>query len=1355
MDDRTKIAKQLVAYKRTHTDDQFDAFLHGMRVGYSPLQGRSRDTSDGEERRRKQRTLYYSSSSPSYSFEAPQSPETSDFFNLQFPWIGAGLASKASRATAKPHHSKHFEDGKPVGHECTDIAEHENNISYDDASPSTGETVAFSVFSIYDQLLSEHSHWRTNFPRLDLPVDSPLNILFVSDVNLFEPVTKEEQDIYFSNDSERLFTSLDIRTPPKDTSQRALLLLTNEFGSNIYRTPFGRFLSEDATRIGSYGLDEEHTGELSTLLDLVREPSVDFHKIVKLGQRSSLPLLSHYKETLEGPAEWLARKLLYVIRLRKLFTFQRDDQDAYMFLLLLPFVLHVCQRLAFVHTATLDVNSRLSSEEAIRYLRHYNDECISVFLERRLHSHLLGFHEPSVDEHTLLGFNALILDEDEPLETAFVAASKHVTLGKTVEVDEVHASKEEFLEMTKHLGVNDYLEFNLSQTCTWLFEPKLRNHARTQVSDLCTIITMMSEAERRVKLLDIMSASPHGRIPRYMFVGFISKEQPKSVLNYTTHVLQHYDHKMEIYIPEEPSTPYYLSSAHIVQTSFDTDPVFGNLSYSGNAPDIFSDDNNTSSSSSSSQLHEYIPPAEEDIFDMSFFDNTGFVGSRLSSSTREQSRTVLRKASYLDMRPRPDEKYAAYEHVVASEGTAIGEHVGHAVYVKDTGETKLLKYDGPRTRTLLEDFVLASSDKSDIKGFTGERLDLISASTTLNVDLVIDYKSNLSLSGKTKDRPYRMFVYLSQSFQVSEPFIFDTSEARGPQKVSLSLKVRQSTIPEHTNINFDSYSLYTNDDGIVGVNQSGFASVRLALLVKSKRGRSLELRVPTSILKKVKGRVNVQCKAVSLPFDVPDVKESDILAEQRKTVSIISAYIQENKSFYKKYPPVFSVLQYVTVFQYHCRTGVIPGSLFDMFRLPRSNEEFYVNIMRVSIQRLFPGVDISDVYSTWSTMEEPLKLRAAMAAVTIYASTCTYSQDAIDNNVAGKKWSRSNIELIDSFDTLRHTQTADCEDKDQEILQEVAEIKYNRKDFQSALMREVRKLFKRFIFFSTLCCVSKGSISFSDIAENKSGSLVAHECAIAIPNYTFFEALKRSDPEHTLLSAYSERTRGLGRNDRIYILEGTGNLDPLPREEDPQRKAVEKKVKKFSSGATSLLFEQYFYTASATSNDSFYKLFVNLMTPEFFVHRGLPCVEFLLVGKHNKRGVFFSDLLDIDKHLDVKIVETPRIPLITFNKSMRLVDDNFPQISLQPCSQELDITDEMRTIVRRLTCVNAPNRSEVPAHEHCDIMQCRFELMTERRITTLLRDAKSNDLNILCRIEALSRNFIDGKLFGCYTLIFY
>lgn len=1374
-----QIAKSIVVFKRTRTNDQFNAFLHGMRVGYTSLNDRQRgegeasssSSSSNDQRRRRQRFQDHQEEEEASQFQlpplAPLTPpsfvdddygnDDDDLFGFMSK-IGDSIADKAAKATALPQHASSFEEGRQVGNSCVRIAEAENlfalnNEDSDDKESftSTGSRVAFSVFNIYDQLLTDHPQWHENFPQLNIPLNSSLAPLFVSDVDLLEAVTQLEQDTYFLANSESMFSTLQLQLPRRGEGRQAFDLLNMEFSTAMNSSPFLRFLTNEATRIGIYDLDAEHVDTLRLLLELVRADAIDIRKLNILGINSTLPMISYYGSQTEGREAWLARKLLFVSQLRTLSNFQRGGEDAYLYFLLLPFILHVCQRITNIHREVVSNAVNLPSIEgssyrntALRYLRYYNEECNRVFLDRRFHTHVFGFHSPTIDENTSVGFNACVLHVDKNPMKLVELSNAHIKkelermhkppAGSTIDYDN-------FFDIIETMGRENYLDFSFRQAFTWIFERRLTNAIRVKVTDTCMIISLMAEAERRSTLIGIANSSPHGRIPRYMFVGFIARESNQfATLDYTTHVLENHVLRHNLsgmldFIPSRAS-PYYPASVYNISSVFKRDHIFENLKevVAVMPTLVFADDDSIASRIGECRASSSFSPV----------------------TTATSQRIVLRKASYLDMRPKADESLAALEHVVASEDTAIGEHIGHAVYEKETGKTKLLRYNTQATRSRLENFLLANNAHSDVRGFSGELVTLDEASMapkTLVIELVIEYKSNLNGDGMTEERPYKMFIYLSQSFQVSTPFIFDTT-VKGKQNVRLLLKVRQSTIPEHTNINFDSYALYTNDDGVVGINQAGFASIRLAKLANAKTSQKFMLLVPTSMQKVVKATIDVQCRSVSLPFDVPVVEDKAILAEKKKTDALVNAYIHANREFYKKYPPLFSSLKYVTVFQYHCRTGVVPGSLFDMFRLPASREEFYVNAMRVSIQRLLPSTEINDdVYAIWSAMDEQLKLRAAMSALTIYANTCTYSQDAIDNNVSGKRWSRLNIELIDSFDTLRHTQTADCEDKDQEIIQEASEIKYNRKYFQSALMREVRALFKRFIFFSTLCCVSKGAISYSELAKNNH-SLVAHECAVAIPNYTFFEALRRSDPNHILLSSYSEKTRNLGRADRIYILEGTGNLAPEPREESERRKEVGKHLEHFSEKATSLLFEQYFYTVSAASKDGFYKIFVNLMTPEFFVHRGLPCVEFLLVGKNNRRGVFFSEILEIDKYIHVHILETPRIPLLTFNKSMRRIDDNFPQIPLEACVQEVDVTEEMRAIARRLTCVNNSSR-EIPRHEDCDIRQCRFEYMTEERITALLRDSKNNDINILCRIEALSRNFIDGRLFGCYTLFFY
>ncbi len=774
---------------------------------------------------------------------------------------------------------------------------------------------------------------------------------------------------------------------------------------------------------------------------------------------------------------------------------------------------------------------------------------------------------------------------------------------------------------------------------------------------------------------------------------------------------------------------------------------------------------NAESMFDSTNSRHFIDSEEEDLLHL--LDSDTDVHDDILSSIQVKARIsgkrsgrhfVVRRVSAFDRRSQRnlvDDPELIY--IAVYQDTVLGEQLGFLSCTRNGGDIKDIEYTDDDVR-----FALLTYSKNESSTIVGRTIDVDSRATLNNrrgvyrvkIPLTVVYKSHLAETGETNERPYCVFAYLSQGVQTSEPQFFKSIKD-AQQEFLLDAESRFNSLPAHTNINFDSYSKYTNEDGIVCLNQAGFASVRLSLLATRKEV-TLPLVVPTSVDKIVKAELVVKLHSVSLSFANTDSPDEETLKQEfAATAASIRAYINTNRKFYKKHQAAHANLNNITVFNYKCRNGVVPGCLFDMFRLPLSHDEYFLNVVRIAMQRFLPSLDVTseNMEKIWIGMDRDTQLRASMSAVTIFSGTSDYSNDAIDNNVMGKRWRKDQVEPIDSFDSPRMQQSGDCEDFEEENLAHIMEIKYNHKDFHSRVLSDIHKLFRNFIFFSTLCGVSRGSMGRSGDDE-ESGYLTAHECGIAIPNWIFFKALRRSDPKHPILSAYTREEQELGRNDHIYILEGTGNLIPDACTVDSQRKSTTSAVKNFSSLSKSNIREQYFYTTDR--EDKFYKMFINLMTPEFFIRNGQTYFEFLLVdGPDQKRGVLFTDLLRVDSHPEIKIISAPVIPPEILSRSMRIMDDNLPRISLTPIRSDA-ITDSIRVVAQRLTTTNNEQRSRGGiSFEHCVNIQCRFELMTEEKISALLRDAKNNGLNILCTIEAITHNYISGQLFGCYSLFFY
>lgn len=693
------------------------------------------------------------------------------------------------------------------------------------------------------------------------------------------------------------------------------------------------------------------------------------------------------------------------------------------------------------------------------------------------------------------------------------------------------------------------------------------------------------------------------------------------------------------------------------------------------------------------------------------------------------------------------------EYFGAFKDHAFGEKIGCAVYSRRC--KKLLALEARDTEqveigSLLKDYIyekypdanlsepIGDSVGGSLVNFTQQLFDLV-------LDITVNYRPVLAGSGR--EQPHGIFFYPSYSYAPSEPVFVAASDAINGKRVKMAYKVVRDCIPGHAMFNVDSYARYTDSSDECGVNQSGFAACRLMDLSRSG-GTKLSLVVPNSDEKRAKGEVLLTVHSVSLPLNAtPSVSSSRALSEERSSIQAqIRRYISMNKKFYRTYPNSASSVQNITVFEYACRDGIIPGSMFDSFKLAPSDEKFYLQVLMFAVARRRPDIDMNAfAVDDWIAFDEQDKIVLLMDVLRMYVNYCPYIRDIADNNVEGKTWSKRNIELIESFDYIRQRDAGDCEDFTREIIQSAMEIKYNLKYSQSAAVQEMRRLASMFVFASVLCGVSREAMSLDELSRSNV-RLHGHECAVAIPNYIFFEALKRHDADNVLMSLHTEEEMSAGATQKIFILEGTGCLFPEPREKTSQFESIQhafsSKCKEVARHSSDMVFYD------PRRDNTFYKQMISILTPEFFLRTGHTGFEFLVCRKTPSgtfRGVPFSLLLDIHANQDVMIIPAPVIPADVFHAASRMDDDNFPPISLHRGA----MTSEMRDVCASLT-TRRPRRDE-------DFFQfqIRFQNMSLARQQKIKDFAAAQKLNVLCLAEPVKMSASTTDCIGGYTIFLF
>lgn len=628
----------------------------------------------------------------------------------------------------------------------------------------------------------------------------------------------------------------------------------------------------------------------------------------------------------------------------------------------------------------------------------------------------------------------------------------------------------------------------------------------------------------------------------------------------------------------------------------------------------------------------------------------------------------------------------------------------------------------------------------------------------LSMTLSVFYKPRLA--GHGHEVPYGVYIYPTFSFSRGDPVFMKASEIATPYTTTLVFDCETPYLPNSAKLNFDVHAEMKNQSEVMCVNQAGYTNVRIADLAGSLGKRFVQtVSVPNSKRKQSKGQIILVCTAITLDGKAPSPAPPNKHKKKDKSdYDIIDSYITNNYQFYESRPPRFPSIATLSIFVYASRRGKIPGCMFDVFRLPDTKEEFYLNALKIAIRRMrpFDAVDVSEFMRTASKED---RIVAVMSMLCIFVNWCDYITDEVDNNTEDSPYSPSNVELIESFDTMTRIRNAgDCEDFVKEILMEVAEIKYNSGSFVSDAMRGVREILADFIVVSVLCGVSNASISFS--APRSSEKLNGHECAMAVPKYIFFKALSRGPlgKSHPLLSLYSQEEQNMGKDLSICVLEGTGNLHPCSKVQSSTSSSItDLLLDELPDSITEPLKKQFFFSPGG---DNFYKVFLTWLTSEPFLEKGYRGFEFLVCttlgppppntsvvvdgnSSNATRGVPFIEILEIDNHPNNHLAESPTITLKTFHAASKIDHDNFPSMMLNPApSPDFSVSPE-----------EIP--SNRPSVDEMAVFQISFKAATPEYLSVLSSKISSLNLRMMKIPEYVKLDTETNRLIGGYSLFVF
>lgn len=644
-----------------------------------------------------------------------------------------------------------------------------------------------------------------------------------------------------------------------------------------------------------------------------------------------------------------------------------------------------------------------------------------------------------------------------------------------------------------------------------------------------------------------------------------------------------------------------------------------------------------------------------------------------------------------------------------------------------------------------------------------------SSSSTKKYFLNFNLKYTPNLAGKEYELPNRVVVYPSFDYSASHSSGPHIAYCEGVSKDEkdgsftfkdqrLDIQAPYPYIPNHIKLNFEAYAELKNECGEWCVNQAGIAQLKLRkFLLRTPVGHAIELPLTVPLSRKkektVKGTLILTVLDTDLPFKVKPPRDK---YENVDKDLVIRRYIDENQEFYREHPPVDSFFDTVRVFCFNTKSGLIPGSLYNLFPIPKSREEYYLHALDVIMVRKYPAKQRK--YLALETLDQ--KLDVIMAMLHLYVNYCKYITDLVDNNVASKTHDPTKCELFDSFDDMRSRNCGDCEDGTCEIHKEVAEIKHNIEDFVSDTMRDVRTILRKFIFVSALCVVDNRTIS--NTAHSTSNRPQAHECAMAIPNYIFFKALERSGTSEELLAKYSDDEKNEGSDAPIFILEGTGNLIARPKIKPKNVHKVHKKLSNANPEMMDIIediaINQFFFNPN--SKGFFYDILVTLVTPEFYYSHQYPVLEFLVCNEIGQRGVKFSEFVDIEEHPDLQLLPAPKFLPDVLALSMRVRNNEYPPSTLDPPPSSTIFDQKKPNYKKYQQLMNGTTTEDdyytaLNKYGYLYCFQLRFDDITEKIINDIIEVAQKVGLKIYSSIELIRNCEQEGKIIGGLHISFF
>lgn len=639
-------------------------------------------------------------------------------------------------------------------------------------------------------------------------------------------------------------------------------------------------------------------------------------------------------------------------------------------------------------------------------------------------------------------------------------------------------------------------------------------------------------------------------------------------------------------------------------------------------------------------------------------------------------------------------------------------------------------------------------------------------STKVSFSLDIVYTPNLAQ--ETQERSPQLRFYLSSDNARGVEIIkdLDSSVTTKILEKPMSFDFIRSSVSYDCMLNIDAYAQHRNERGVWCTNQAGYANCSLLGLLAVEQ-IVLELNVVNSNQSDAnKGTIVLKLRddqSLRAHVSEEDLARGDPTAQIKHDMDqrelVVKDYIETNRALYKALPATISSTRNITVFVDQCRKGYAPGSMFDVFRPPKAHDEYFLNCLQLGVQRMLRSSAKIDLNAFFLSGKTPFSMEttAVMWMLCVYVTNCAYIMDEVDHNKrkSGSSWSKGNLEFIESFGDAEAGDTGDCEDFSRVILKHVAALKYHRQRHSNTkgaeIINYVTDILNRFVFCAVLCGVTSASIDFSKTEGDKGRDLKlqGHEAAFAIPKHIWFTAISRYDADHPVM-AFRDLSME-NQSDVIYPLEGTGVLNPLPREKTMEEQQYQSTVQ------VGNLRTEYTYHPMSTTN--FYKVMRTLMTEEFFM-QGCPYSEFAVYTTINslrrapqrRCGVWFHHLLKINKEPGIGLAPCPRLTPQVIESYAYVTKDDYPIHGF--CAM---VKDPMPSDTIRIC--NQLNQDPSPMILTDDdwLMQNYYISLDEMDptiLSNLLVIKQSTNSKIRCHMELVRQN-PDGHVVGCYVVTLF